>query len=35
MSAQQDAKRLDIVSYALVFIVVILAAEAILAALLW
>jgi len=35
MAAQQDARRLDIVSYGLVFVVVILAAEAVLAALLW
>jgi hypothetical protein len=35
MATQQDAKRLDLVSYTLVFLIVVVAAEAILAALIW
>ncbi len=35
MTALQDAKRLDIVSYALVFLVVVVTAEVIIAALIW
>jgi len=35
MAARQDAKRLDLVSYTLVFLIVVVAAEAILATLIW
>jgi hypothetical protein len=35
MAARQDAKRLDLVSYALVFLLIAIVAEAILAALIW
>jgi hypothetical protein len=35
MVARQDAKRLDLVSYTLVFLVVAVVGEAILAALIW
>ena len=35
MGARQDAKRLDLISYALVFLLIAIAAEAIIAALIW
>ncbi len=35
MATRQDAKRLDLVSYALVFLLIAVAAEAIVAALIW
>jgi hypothetical protein len=35
MAAQQDTKKLDLVSYTLVFLIVVVAAEAILAVLIW
>jgi len=35
MAARQDAKRLDLISYALVFLLIAVAAEAIVAALIW
>jgi hypothetical protein len=35
MAARQDAKRLDLVSYALVLLIVAVVAEAIIAALIW
>jgi len=35
MAAQQDTKRLDLVSYTLIFLIVVVAAEAILATLIW
>jgi hypothetical protein len=35
MAAQQEAKRLDLVSYTLAFLIVVVAAEAILVALIW
>jgi hypothetical protein len=35
MAARQDAKRLDLVSYALVFLLIVIAAETIVAALVW
>jgi hypothetical protein len=35
MATRQDAKRLDLVSYALLFLIVVVVAEAIVAALVW
>ena len=35
MAAREDAKRLDFVSYALIFLLIVIAAEMIVAALVW